>query len=120
MKRKLMYILTLIVVVFMFGSLICFAGTDSTATDKEINPIISTDSAATVIRGYCNGDGVKFKVAPNASSATLVLCYKQEILYKYPSPAGTPSSWIYVYRPKTNQYGYIASQYFSSNTATAI
>ena len=114
MNRKGICILTIIVTLFLTSGTICLADANSEIINQNIfQTTTSTNSTTNIIQGHCNGDGVKFKAAPSAGSTTLGLCYKNEVLYRYPSPAGTPSSWIYVYRPKTGQDGYIASQYFT-------
>ncbi len=112
MTKNSTFILTLIISIFLISGTVCFADVYSDII-YNTNKASTTNSATNIIKGYCNGDGVKFKASPGANGTTLGLCYKNETLYKQATPAGTPLSWIYVYRPKTDQYGYIAAQYFS-------
>lgn len=98
---------------------VCFSFADTSKVDMNSNSEILASSVSQtrgiVEIGYCTGDGVKFKSAPNANSTTLGLIYKGETLYLQNSPAGTPSSWVYVYRVKTKQYGYMAAQYYATS-----
>ena len=116
MNRHRIFRSILVITLFLNMTAFCFADadheTDNRNTSQTTN-LLSMKSNA--VLGYCNADGVKFKASPGAGGTTLGLCYKNETLYRHPSPAGTPSSWIYVYRPKTGQYGYIAARYFTLN-----
>ena len=92
----------------------CFSFADINNAGVNTNDGIIESSVSRISgEGYCTGDGVKFKSAPSANSVTLGLIYKGEKLYLQQAPAGTPSSWVYVYRVKTGQYGYMAAQYYS-------
>ena len=120
MNRHRIFRSILVITLLLTMTAFCFADadheTDNRNTSQTTN-LISMKSNG--VPGYCNADGVKFKASPGAGGITLGLCYKNETLYKQATPAGTPSSWIYVYRPKTGQYGYISSRYFTSKTGTS-
>ena len=116
MNRHRIFRSILAITLSLIMTIFCFADADC----ETCNQIISytaypTYLTSNVAIGYCNADGVKFKASPDANGTTLGLCYKNETLYRQTTPAGTPSSWIYVYRPKTGQYGYIVARYFSLN-----
>ena len=116
MNRHRIFRSILVIALFLTMITFCFAHTDLETDNRntfQMTNLINMKSNA--IPGYCNADGVKFKASPDANGTTLGLCYKNETLYKQAPPAGTPSSWIYVYRPKTGQYGYIVARYFSLN-----
>lgn len=110
--RRIFSLTVMTTMVISVGACFSFADINKASTNSNNSVILSSVSGMIGV-GYCTGDGVKFKSEPNASSVTLGLIYKGEKLYLQDSPDGMPSSWVYVYRIKTNQYGYMAAQYFS-------
>ena len=119
---KVISVVAMVVLLNITGFCVSFADTQEVSIGIDDSVTTAAVSPGTYIStGICTGDGVKFKAGPSSSSTTLGLLYKGEVLYLHNPPAGVTSSyWSYVYRVKTGQFGYMASQYFRTTAIGSV
>lgn len=114
MKKKILSLLLVIGLLSTFN-LNTYAKNTPVKVGNE-NKIINTafDLEPIIIGyGYIKGYGVRFRKGPSTSSTILGLFDNEENLIEY-YRSDCPSDWIYVYREKTRQFGYVHSDYFVS------
>lgn len=71
-----------------------------------------TDIPGAIGYGHIEGDGVRFRKGPSTSATILGHFTNGEEVIMCSCNEDDQGDWIYVYRIKTKQYGYVHDDYF--------